>query len=169
MKKKGFNFLVITLFLLGTFIVYAEEQYLLKVNTEGIGQIAIVKEGEILEFSEEYPMQTAGESAEEGTKFTIGAKASDGYRFLKWTRNGEDYSEQQVITVELTEEMEFVAVFELSDDDDYTIIEEDVREPKSNSIFNIPLILICGAITIAILAIIIIISILNKGKKKKIS
>ena len=128
MKKIGFNFLVITLFLLGTFTVYAEENYLLKVNTEGLGQIAIAREGEILEFSEEYPMQTAGENAEEGTKFTIGAKASEGYRFLKWTRNGEDYSEEQVITVELTEEMEFVAVFELGEDDGYTIIQ--IRKRK---------------------------------------
>ncbi len=47
----------------------------------------------------------------------FGAKADeDGWHFVKWTRNGEDYSVDPIITVELTEDSDFVAVFEYAGD-----------------------------------------------------
>ena len=40
------------------------------------------------------------------------AKAGDEFRFIKWTKDGEDYSTSERITVEFTESAEFDAVFE---------------------------------------------------------
>ena len=39
------------------------------------------------------------------------AKAHDGWTFTKWTKNGEDYSTEDQITVEFTEDVEYIAIF----------------------------------------------------------
>ena len=38
--------------------------------------------------------------------------ADDGWKFVKWTKNGEDFSEEPEITVEVAEGVEYMAVFE---------------------------------------------------------
>ena len=84
----------------------------MQINTEGLGLIAYAPEGE--EPSFDVPSQSSVVNILEGetNKYTIEAKAEEGYTFVKWTKNGEDYSEDARISVEVTEDVEYIAVFE---------------------------------------------------------
>ena len=42
----------------------------------------------------------------------IKAKPDEGWKFVKWTKDGEDFSEESEITVEVTENVDYIAVFE---------------------------------------------------------
>ena len=86
----------------------------MQINTEGLGEIAYAPEGEEPVFEEGYPYQSAVVNILEGETniYTIAAKASEGYSFVKWTKNGEDYAEDEQIAVEVTEDVEYIAVFE---------------------------------------------------------
>lgn len=101
--------------------VHEEEQaskesaakFSVRVNTEGMGQIAYAKEGEELAFNDETPAQSAYFSETEATTYQISAKADEGWKFVKWTKDGEDYSTDETITVEVNEaDTEYVAVFD---------------------------------------------------------
>ena len=48
---------------------------------------------------------------EPGT-YVIKAKPDDGWKFVKWIKDGEDFSEETDITVEVTEDVEYIAVFD---------------------------------------------------------
>jgi hypothetical protein len=82
------------------------------INTVGQGQIAYAEEGETIEFDEEYPAQSAQINLAEPATYVLAAKAEEGSEFVKWTKDGEDFSTEEQITVELTETTEFIAVFE---------------------------------------------------------
>ncbi|MBO6046578.1 MAG: hypothetical protein J6P61_02385 [Erysipelotrichaceae bacterium] len=84
----------------------------LHIDTEGLGQIAYAEEGKTPEFDDEYPAQSAMVKVAEGSKYVLAAKADEGFKFKKWTLDGKDYSTEDTITVEVTAEMKFVAVFE---------------------------------------------------------
>ena len=84
----------------------------LKINTEGMGQIAYGLEGEDIEFNDEFPEQSAMVNLTEPGTYVIKAKADDGWKFVKWTKDGEDFSEEADITVEAAEDAEYIAVFE---------------------------------------------------------
>lgn len=86
---------------------------LLKINTEGVGRIAYGKEGETVEFDDEFPTQSVAENVAEPTKYVIKAKPDEGYKFVKWTKNGEDFSTEPEITVEVSEDVEYIAVFDV--------------------------------------------------------
>lgn len=43
----------------------------------------------------------------------IKAKPDDGWKFVKWTKDGEDFSKELEITVEVSEDVEYIAVFEV--------------------------------------------------------
>lgn len=84
------------------------------VNTEGLGRIAYAPEGEEPEFDEEFPAQSAQLNLEGPETYVFAAKADEGWKFVKWTKDGEDYSTDEQITVELTEgHVEYIAVFEM--------------------------------------------------------
>lgn len=87
---------------------------LIKVNIDGVGmgQIAIGEDGGSPEFDDEYPMQSAFTHAEKGEKLKIGAKADDGSKFVKWTKDGEDFSEEKEIEIEVEGDVEYRAIFE---------------------------------------------------------
>ncbi len=85
---------------------------LLKINTDGMGTIAYGPEGSEVEFDEEFPTQSATENIEEPTNYVIKAKPDEGWRFVKWTKDGEDYSTEAEITVEVSEDAEYRAVFD---------------------------------------------------------
>ena len=87
----------------------------LKINTEGLGQIAYAPEGEAPEFDDEYPAQSAVQNLEAAATFVLGAKAEDGWKFVKWTKDGADFSTDEQITVEVTEDVEYIAVFDLAE------------------------------------------------------
>lgn len=88
-----------------------EASVIVRINTEGLGQIAYSEDGEP-EFDDEYPAQSAQLNLSGGETYIFAAKADEGWKFVKWTKDGEDYSEEARITVELTESAEYVAVFE---------------------------------------------------------
>ena len=84
----------------------------LRINTEGLGSIAYAVEGEEVKFNEEFPEQSAEVYVNEPTTYVIKAKADEGNKFVKWTKDGEDFSEEPDITVKVDGTVEYVAVFE---------------------------------------------------------
>ena len=92
-----------------------EDLVLIKIETEGIGQIAVAKEGEELKFDEQYPTTSAYMNVDKGTVVSMAAKPQvDDYMFVKWTKDGADYSTEDQITVTVDAPMDFKAVFALS-------------------------------------------------------
>ena len=53
----------------------------------------------------------------EPEKFILGARAGEGWKFVKWTKDGEDFSTEEIITVKVTEDAEYVACFDLADEE----------------------------------------------------
>lgn len=86
----------------------------LHINIEGQGEIAYAPEGEEVQFEEGYPFQTAVVNIFEGdtNKYTLAAKPAEGFKFVKWTKDGEDYSIDEQTEVEVEGEVEYIAVFE---------------------------------------------------------
>lgn len=84
----------------------------MQINTEGLGEIAYAPEGESPEFDDEFPTQSAVQNLEESASFVLAARAEDGWKFVKWTKDGKDFSTEEQITVEVTEDVEYIAVFE---------------------------------------------------------
>ena len=82
------------------------------VNTEGMGNIAAAEGEETPEVDPEYPFQSHQFNLAEPATYTFLAWPRTGYLFVKWTKDGEDFSTEAQITVELTESADFVAVFE---------------------------------------------------------
>ena len=85
------------------------------INTEGPGNIEYAEGEEAPEIDTEYPYQSAQINLAEPTVHTMVAWPDEGARFVKWTKNGEDFSEEAQITVLLDESADFVAVFEIDD------------------------------------------------------
>lgn len=89
----------------------------IRINIDGDGAIAWAEEGAELDFGDGNT-SAALFTVSVPAKYTIGAKTEEeGWYFSEWTKNGEFYSGEPVITVELTEETEFVAVFAFNEDD----------------------------------------------------
>ena len=84
----------------------------LKINTEGMGTLAYGVEGEDVEFDDEFPNQSTVVNLSEPQTYVIKAKADEGWKFVKWTKDGKDFSEEPEITVEVSEDVEYIAVFE---------------------------------------------------------
>ena len=82
------------------------------VNTEGLGNIDYAAGEEAPEIDTEYPYQSAQINLEEPTIHTFVAWPQAGNVFVKWTRDGEDFSTEPQITVLLDESADYVAVFE---------------------------------------------------------
>lgn len=82
------------------------------VNTEGWGNIEYAEGNEAPEIDPEYPYQSAVINLAEPAEYTITAWPKAGNLFVKWTKNGEDFSTEPTITLLLDESADFVAVFE---------------------------------------------------------
>jgi hypothetical protein len=82
------------------------------VNVEGDGAIEYTEGEETPEVDPEYPFQSAVINLAEPATHTILAWPRAGSRFVKWTKNGEDFSTEPQITVLLDESADFIAVFE---------------------------------------------------------
>ena len=82
------------------------------INTEGWGNIDHAEGEEVPEVDPEYPFQFAVINLDQPTTYTFIAWPRTGNLFVKWTKNGEDYSTEPVITVLLDESADYVAVFE---------------------------------------------------------
>jgi hypothetical protein len=83
----------------------------ISINTEGPGQIAYAKTEAELNF-DGYFSSSSFPLWEPGT-YVLGAKTDEeGWAFIKWTKDGEDFSTDPIITVELNDDAAFVAVFD---------------------------------------------------------
>ena len=89
-----------------------EATIFVSINTEGWGMIAYAEGEEMPEIDPEWPYQSAYIGLAEPTVHTFAAAPEEGYVFVKWTKNGEDYATEPVITLLLDESAEYVAVFE---------------------------------------------------------
>ncbi len=85
---------------------------IVNVNTEGWGNIDYAEGEEIPEVDLEYPSQSAYIGLAEPAVHTFFAWPQAGNRFVKWTKNGEDFSTEAQFTALLEESAEYVAVFE---------------------------------------------------------
>ena len=85
------------------------------VSTEGLGRVNYA-EGEEAPDLEGERYTFFAFPLEGPTTLTFGARGDeDGWYFVKWTRNGEDYTTEPVFTAEIGEDSNFVAVFEWAD------------------------------------------------------
>ena len=82
------------------------------VNTEGMGYVGYVEGEDASEIDRDFPGQSAYIGLAEPATHTFAAWPQAGSVFVKWTKNGEDYSTEPVFTVLLDESAEYVAVFE---------------------------------------------------------
>ena len=87
------------------------------INTEGWGGMIEYAEGEEAPVIDlEWPYQSAQINLAEPAMYTFAAAAEAGNLFVKWTKNGEDFSTEPIITVLLDESADFIAVFEVDPD-----------------------------------------------------
>ena len=89
-----------------------EATIIVNINTEGRGMIAYAEGEETPEIDPEWPYQSAYIGLAEPKTHTFAAAPEAGSVFVKWTKNGEDYSTEPVVTLLLDESADFVAVFE---------------------------------------------------------
>lgn len=82
------------------------------VSVEGVGYFAY-NAGEEISAEAEYNWTNVVINVNEPENYSFDAQPEEGYKFVKWTKNGEDFSEDALITVEVTENIELVAVFEM--------------------------------------------------------
>ena len=86
----------------------------ISVNTEGLGLFTAVSDAEGA-FEAEDPVSSLILSLYEPTLYTLTAVTAEGgedWSFVKWTRNGSDYSTDPVLTIDFAESADYVAVFE---------------------------------------------------------
>ncbi len=88
------------------------------INTEGWGNIAYAEGENAPEIDPEYPYQSAVINLAEPAVHTFVAWPNEGTYFVKWTKNGEDLSTEEQITVNLDESADYVAVFAFEGMDD---------------------------------------------------
>ena len=81
------------------------------INTQGSGNIAFAEGETAPEIDPESPCQSAWINLTEPAVHTLLAWANPGQRFVKWTRNGEDFSTEPQITLLLDESADYIAVF----------------------------------------------------------
>ncbi len=90
-----------------------EDGIMITVNTDGMGQITSAEEGNPIAFSDEYPIQSSQVTVTPSTNLVLAAQADEGWKFVKWNLNGEEYSTDEQITITVTEPGEYTAVFEV--------------------------------------------------------
>ncbi len=90
-----------------------EAKIFVTINTEGWGgNIEYAAGTEVPEIDTEYPYQSAIINLAEPETYTFVAWPDVGYIFVKWTKDGADFSTEPVVTVLLDESADFIAVFE---------------------------------------------------------
>ena len=82
------------------------------VNTEGMGYVGYVEGEDAAQIDMDFPGQSAYIGLAEPAMHTFAAWPQTGSVFVKWTKNGGDYSSDPIITLLLDESADYVAVFE---------------------------------------------------------
>ena len=90
------------------------DRILLKVNTEGMGQIVGDEMDDDPQFNDDTPFQSLALNVIPGNTVVIKAKADDGYKFAGWKNaaDGKIVSTDDTYYVTVNEAMELVALFE---------------------------------------------------------
>ena len=88
------------------------------VNTEGMGHISCVEEGNEPEDADDFPYTSTQFGLSEPAVYVLSASPMEGWAFVKWMKDGEDLSTDPQITVEMTEDAEFTAVFDVDESGD---------------------------------------------------
>lgn len=94
-----------------------ENTVTINISTEGAGFFNALTDGDTYETNEDYDTSYAVLNLDKPAEYILSAKAEEGWSFEKWTKNGEDFSTDEEITVEFTENADFAAVFFFSTDD----------------------------------------------------
>ncbi len=89
-----------------------ENEIKIVASVEGGGNIAFAYEGEEID-PEEDPTQMLQVTIYEPETMTFVATPDEGYKFVKWTQDGADLSEDAEIQVEVTQSTELVAIFDV--------------------------------------------------------
>lgn len=79
--------------------------------TEGKGQIALAEEGKTPKFDPDFPFYHFTLHLSDEESYVLVAKADDGAKFVKWQKDGKDYSDDTEISVNLSEDVVYTAVF----------------------------------------------------------
>ena len=92
----------------------------INVDTTGGAVVAYAKEGQELKYKDDFPVQTVQFSGAGGEKFVLEAKAEEGknLKFIRWTKNGAAYSTEARITITISGDAEYYAVFKDPDAED---------------------------------------------------
>lgn len=84
----------------------------IKASIKGSGQISYSYDKDRILFYDDDPSEYIEVNLMEPTTYAFGAKANKGYRFVKWTINGEDLSTDEIITYKFDKDSELIAFFE---------------------------------------------------------
>lgn len=90
----------------------ANPSILVQINVEGQGYIGHAEGETAPEIDHDHPFQSAQISLTEPATYAFAAWPKAGNRFVKWMKNGEDFSTEMQITLLLDERGDYVAVFE---------------------------------------------------------
>lgn len=92
----------------------ADEMVLIRINTDGPGEIAFSEDGQTPVFNEEFPASSAFTHVAKGSAVALSARGQENYRFVKWMQDGQYYSGDADIAPTVEEDTEFIAVFGMS-------------------------------------------------------
>ena len=87
----------------------------IEISVEGLGHFNYFEAGSEPE-DEGYPYTWAGFGLNGPATYVLSARTDDEWPFVKWLKDGEDYSSEAEITVDLSEDTQFVAVFDIDMD-----------------------------------------------------
>ncbi len=104
-----------------------EATIFVSVNVDGRGNIDYAEGEELPEVDYDRPYQSSQINLAEPAAYTFFAWPDEGSYFIKWTKDGADYSDEPQITVLLDESADYVAVFE-SDEYSGAYLDPDVGE-----------------------------------------
>lgn len=88
----------------------AEElgKFVIQINTEGMGEVSFTQNGESFGFGD-----SAFTHANAGDTITLETRPKyDEYQFVKWTKDGADFSTDEKIEVTVDGDAEYIAVYE---------------------------------------------------------
>ena len=88
------------------------------INMVGDGQIAYAEGDAEPEFDPDFPTQSIVFNLEQPAAYTLAGKPDEGYKFLKWMKDEEFFSNDPTITVEIDGDTNFLAVFGLKGKDE---------------------------------------------------
>ena len=101
-----------------TFVETKPASIFVTVNTEGMGYISCVEEGQEPADGDDFRYTSTQLGLDEPATYVLSASPVEGWTFVKWMKDGSDLSTDLQITVELTEDAEFTAVFDSDESGD---------------------------------------------------